>query len=205
MKRSQVTFAPALLLLFALAGATAFAQRPRVSADTTPAATPAADPKATPAVPPAPATLKAKYEGGVGGYMKKQTGTLNFDDAARRLVFRDKAGREYLSLPYDSVAAVWPDTKARRSTTGTVVTYIPLPYGANMLGYLMRNKQRYLVVQYNDPDTDVQGLTSFKLDNKQVLASAVQTLAGRAKLQQRGEGYVRKDKAAANGSTPDDK
>jgi hypothetical protein len=200
MKRSRVTVAPALMLLLTLAGADAFAQRPRVSADPTPAA---ADPKATP-VPPAPATLKAKYEGGVSGYMKKQTGTLNFDDATRRLVFRDKAGREYLSLPYDSVAAVWPDTKAQRSTTGTAVTYIPLPYGANMLGLLMREKKRYLVVQYNDPDTDVQGVTSFKLDSKQVLASAVHTLAGRADLKQRGEGYVRKDKAAAN-STPDDK
>ena len=203
MKRSRATFTPALLLLLlSLVGTAALAQRPRVSADTR-TTTPAAGPNATP-VPPAPATLKAKYEGGVSGYMKKQTGTLNFDDAARRLVFRDKTGREYLALPYDSVAAVWPDTKARRTTTGTVVSYIPLPYGANMLGLLMRQKQRYLVVQYYDADTDVQGVTSFKLDNKQVLASAVHTLAGRAELKQRGEGYVRKDKAATN-STPDDK
>lgn len=194
MKRSHLTLAAALVALVALAGTAALAQRPRVAADPQ---TPAADPKATP-TPPAPATLKAKYEGGVAGYMKKQTGTLNFDDAAQRLVFRNKEGREYLALPYASVAAVWPDTKARRTTTGTVVTHIPLPYGANMLGLLMRQKQRYLVIQYDDPDTDVQGVTSFKLDNKQVLASAVHTLAGKAELKQRGEGYVRdRDKAAA--------
>ena len=193
MKRSRLTLAAALLLLLSLAAPAAFAQRPRVAADTPPAA----DPKTTPP-PPAPASMKARYEGGVSGYMRKQTGTLNFDDAGQRLVFRDKNGREYLALPYKSVAAVWPDTKARRTTTGTVVTAVPLPYGVNMLGLLMREKQRYLVVQYDDPDTDVQGVTSFKLDNKQILASAVHTLANKAELKQRGEGYVRaRDKAAA--------
>ncbi len=136
--------------------------------------------------------------------MKKQTGTLNFDDAGRRLVFRDKKGKEYFSLPYDSVASVWPDTKARRTTAGTVVSNVPLPYGANLVGLLMREKQRFLVIQYDDPDTDVQGVTSFKLDNKQILASAVHTLAGKADLKQRGEGYVRdRDKAAT--TTPKDK
>ena len=194
MKRSHLTLAVALLALVAAAGTTALAQRPRVAADPQ---TPAADSKATP-TPPAPASLKAKYEGGYPGYMKKQTGTLNFDDASQRLVFRNKEGREYLSLPYASVASVWPDTKAQRTTTGTVVSSIPLPYGANMLGLLMREKQRYLVIQYDDPDTDVQGVTSFKLDNKQILASAIHTLAGKAELKQRGEGYVRdRDKAAA--------
>ena len=199
MKRSRLTLFAAALTMLSLAAPAAYSQRPRVSADTTPAA---ADPKAPP--PPAPASMKAKYEGGVGGYMKKQTGTLHFDDAAQRLVFRDKQGREYLALPYNSVAAVWPDTKARRTTTGTVVTAIPLPYGVNMLGLLMREKQRYLVIQYDDPDTDAQGITSFKLDNKQILASAVHTLAGKAELKQRGEGYVRDKNKAAN-STPDDK
>jgi hypothetical protein len=195
MKRSHLTLAAVLLLLSA-AGTAAPAQRPRVAADATPA--PAADPRATPAPPPAPASMKAKYEGGVSGYMKKQTGTLHFDDEGRRLVFRDKQGREYLSLPYKAVAAVWPDTKARRTTAGNVVTAIPMPYGANLVGLLMREKQRFLVVQYDDPDTDVQGVTSFKLGNKQLLASAVHTLAGRAELKQRGEGYVRaRDKAAA--------
>jgi hypothetical protein len=196
MKRSHVTFAAALLLL-ALAAQTASAQRPRVAADATPAA-------AAPTPAPAPAAIKAKYEGGVGGYMKKQTGTLHFDDATERLVFRDKQGREYLSLPYKSVAAVWPDTKARRTTAGTVVSAVPLPFGANMLGLLMREKQRYLVLQYDDPDTDMQGITSFKLGNKQILASAVHTLAGKAELKQRGEGYVRDRNKAAN-KTPDDK
>jgi hypothetical protein len=192
MKRSHLTLAAVALALVSLAAAEAAAQRPRVPADQSTAA----DPRATP-MPAAPASLKAKYEGGVGGYMKKQTGTLHFDDASRRLVFRNKEGREYLALPYSSVAAVWPDTKAQRTTAGNVVTHIPMPYGANMLGLLMRAKQRYLVVQYDDPDTGMQGITSFKLGNKQILASAVHTLAGKAELKQRGEGYVR-DRATAD-------
>ena len=202
MKRSHLTLAA--LALLALAATATLAQRPRVAADQTPpaAATPA-DPKATP-TPPAPATLKAKYEGGVMGYMKKQTGTLQFDDAGERLVFRDKQGKEYFSLPYDAVASVWPDTKARRTTTGSVVTAIPLPYGVNYLGLLMREKQRYLVIQFDDPDTDVQGITSFKLDNKQVLASAVHAVAMKAELKQRGESYVR-DRSKASSTKPDDK
>lgn len=193
MKRSHLTLAGALVLV-ALATTAALAQRPRVAADQTPAA---ADPKATP-TPAAPASFKARYEGGISGYMKKQTGTLHFDDASQRLVFRNKEGREYLALPYTSVAAVWPDTKARRTTAGTVVSAIPMPYGANLVGLLMREKQRYLVVQYDDPDTDVQGVTSFKLAGKEILASAVYTLAGKAELKQRGEGYVRdRDRADA--------
>ena len=72
-----------------------------------------------------------------------------------------------------------------------------------MLGLLMREKKRYLVIQYADPDTNAQGVTSFKLDNKQVLASAINALANKADLKQRGEGYVRdRDKAAI---TKDDK
>ena len=201
MRRSHLL--PAALALLSLAGTTALAQRPRVAADQTPAAAAAADPKATP-TPPAPASMKAKYEGGVTGYMKKQTGTLRFDDAGERLVFLDKQGKEYFSLPYDSVASVWPDTKAQRSTAGNVVSAVPLPYGANYLGMLMRSKQRYLVIQFDDEDTDVQGITSFKLDNKEVLASAVHTVAMKAELKQRGESYVR-DRSKASNTTPDDK
>lgn len=199
MKRTHLTAVFAALLLLSLAATAAVAQRPRVAADT-PAA--AADPKAAP-TPPAPASFKAKYEGGVPGYMKKQTGTLHFDDAGRRIVFRDKQGREYFSLPYTAVASVWPDKVARRTTAGTVVTYIPLPYGANLAGLLMREKQRYLVVQYDDPDTEARGVTSFKIDGKQLLASALHTLATKAELKPRGEAYVRDRNAAS--STPDDK
>jgi hypothetical protein len=201
MKRSHPIAAFAALMLVSLAGTLAFAQRPRVAADTSSPAT--ADPKATP-TPAAPASFKAKYEGGVPGYMKRQTGTLQFDDAGQRMVFRDKQGREYFSLPYAAVASVWPDKVARRTTTGTVITYIPLPYGANLAGFLMREKRRYLVVQYNDPDSDAQGVTSFKIDSKQLLDSALHTVATKAELKPRGESYVR-DRSKASNTPPDDK
>jgi hypothetical protein len=186
MKHSHL-FAPAALLALLLPAATAEAQRPRVGADSAASASAAA----TPAPLPAPQTVKAKYEGGVTGFMKKQTGSLQFNDEEQRLVFRDKTQREYFSLPYKSLAAIWPDKKARRTTAGTVVSNIPLPYGANMLGLLMREKLRYLVVQFDDPDTRVQGVTSFKLDNKEMLASVVHTLAGKANLKPRGESFIR--------------
>jgi len=194
MKRSPAL--PAATLLLLTLAVQSFAQTPRVAARAP-----------TTAPPAAPSVVKAKYEGGVTGYMKKQTGTLLFNDAERRLVFRDKAQREYFSIPYDALAAIWPDTQARRTTAGTVVSSLPLPYGANMLGLLMRNKQRYMVVQFDDDDTDVRGVTSFKLDNKQTLASVIHTLAGKADLKPRGESFIRnKDKVAdrTSGKTPDE-
>jgi len=185
MKNFRLAGLVALLLM--LSAVSGQAQRPRVPADSP--ATPSASSAPTPA--PAPQSVKAKYEGGVTGFMKKQTGTLQFHDEEQRLIFREKTGREYLSLPYKSLAAIWPDKKARRTTAGTVVSNIPLPYGANMLGLLMREKVRYLVVQYDDPDTRVQGITSFKLDSQQLLNSVLHTLAGKAELKPRGESYIR--------------
>jgi hypothetical protein len=185
--------APAALLLILLTAASSQAQRPRVNADAP------GQPPAAPTPAPAPASVKAKYEGGVTGFMNKQTGTLQFNDEEQRLIFREKTGREYLSLPYKSLAAIWPDKKAQRSTAGTVVSAVPLPYGANMLGLLMREKLRYLVVQFDDPDTHVQGVASFKLGSKQLLNSVLHTLAGKANLKPRGESFIRgKDTAAAD-------
>ena len=184
MKRLHLV---ALSLL--LSAVSSQAQRPRVAADAPAPSAPSAS--ATPAPAPAPQIVKAKYEGGVTGFMKKQTGSLLFNDEEQRLVFRDKTQREYFSLPYNSLAAIWPDKKAQRTTAGTVISNVPLPYGANMLGLLMREKLRYLVIQYDDPDTRVQGVTSFKLDSKELLASVLNTLAGKADLKPRGESFIR--------------
>jgi hypothetical protein len=177
-----------------LVPAGALAQRARTVSD--PPAP--ADAKTTPA--PAPASVKAKYEGGIFGYMKKQTGTLNFDDANDRLVFRDKQGKEYVHVPYDSISVVYPNTKAQTTTTGRVISSVPTPYGVGLLGLLMRDKTRYMVLHFNDPDTKANGVTSFKLESKELLASVIHTLAEKAELTPRGEAYVRKSKITA--STP---
>ena len=181
-------FAGALLL--AVAGGAA-AQRSRTVSE--PQKTAAANTQPTPTVAPAPQTVKAKYEGGVFGYMKKQTGTLSFDDPNRRLVFRDKQGKEYISIPYDSIAAVYGDTQSRRPTSATVIGSASI---YTLPALLIRSKYRYLTMQFSDPDTRVSGVTSFKVDTKQLLDSLVVAVGQKADLEPRGEAYVRKPKVA---------
>jgi hypothetical protein len=143
-----------------------------------------------PKPPPAPASVKARYEGGMVGY-KKAEGTLNFDDANGRLVFRDKQGRELFPLAYNSLLMAWPDTKSRTSTTGRVLAST-VPYGLGLPGLLMRNKSRYMILRYQDPDTGTEGVTSFKISDKAMLASVIGTLADKAGLVARGDAYVRR-------------
>lgn len=203
MKNSRSLILVAALVL-ALSAATTQAQRPRI---TDPDDGPARTTQSTqqqqqagqPAPPAAPQSVKAKYEGGMIGY-KKSDGTLNYDDQNSRLLFRDKQGREIFSIPYKSIQAAWPDTQSRRPTAATVASAIPLPYGANMGAWFIRKKYRYLVVQYSDPDTSAAGITSFKLADKELLASVLHTLGNKAGMVQRGEAFVRRREAPASSS-----
>lgn len=151
-----------------------------------------------PKPPPAPASVKAKYEGGLVGYGKTE-GTLNFDDVNSRLVFKDKkTNKEMFSLPYEVVIAAWADSKSARSTAGTVVAST-VPFGG-LPAMLMNNTTRYLILQYRDPDTRAEGSASFKFDNKEMLASVLYTFAEKAGLTQRGEGFVRSGRTAVRTS-----
>jgi hypothetical protein len=186
MRRYQVIFAFAFVVACC---ASAEAQRSRAVTQSQ------VSPNASPTPQPAPASLKAKYEGGVAAYTKKQTGTLNFDDAGRRLVFKDKYQREYLSLPYKSFSAIWGDTRAVTSNAAKVVGAVPI-YGIGLTSLLMpKNKQRYFVLQFDDPDTKINGTTSFKLENKEVLASVLNTLAQKTGMKPRGDGFIRASQA----------
>lgn len=196
MKRKYqiLPIAGALLLLAALAGG-AFGQRARTIGDST---SKNDAKKSAPTVvanrttsAPAPQSVKAKYEGGIFGYNKKQTGTLNFDDESSRLVFRDKAQKEYISIPYKTIAAAYADTKSRRPTAASVLGSASI---YTLPALLIRKKYRYLTMQFNDPDTQVSGTTSFKMDNKEILASMLETVARKAELSPRGEAYVRLNK-----------
>ncbi len=170
------------------------AQRPR-AIDNTPAADAT---KATPA--PAPQTMKAKYEGGVFGYNKTMEGTLSFDDTNKRLLFRNNKQKEVLFIPYQAVNSAFSDTQKRRPAAATVAQHIP--YIGFPLGFI-KTKVRYLTLQYSDPDTNVSGVTSFKLANKDLVDSVVYALANKAGLTPRGEIYVRKtDSAEAKKLTP---
>jgi hypothetical protein len=158
---------------------------------------PAEQAKPTPvASKPAPASFEAKYEGGVYGYSKKETGTLKFDDPNSRLVFYGKDQKEKFSVPYNAMLVIYPQSQSVQSTTGAVASHIPLP-GAGLLG-LMREKRRYLVVQFDDPDVDSKGLVNFKLDNKELLDSVLHTLGDKAKMQQRGDAYYRPKKTKSD-------
>lgn len=140
-------------------------------------------------VKPLPATIVAKYEGGLFGYSDKISGTLKFDDENSRIVFYGEDGKEKFGMPYASVLAAYPDEKSVTSTAGTVVSHIPLP-GAGLAG-LIKEKRRYLVLQYDDPDVDAKGTTSFKLESKDILDSVVHAVGTKAKLRQRGDAYIR--------------
>lgn len=145
---------------------------------------------------PAPESFPAKYEGGMFGFNDKETGTLKFDDANDRMVFLGKEQKESFSIPYASLLVIYPQSQSVTSTTGNVISHIPLP-GAGLAGFI-KEKRRYLIVQFEDPDIDVKGAVNFKLEDKELLDSVLQTLADKAKLTQRGEAYYRPKKADSN-------
>lgn len=148
------------------------------------------DKNASPAATtPAPPSFEARYEGGMFGYNQKENGTLRFDDINERIVFFGKDQKEKFSISYAAMVVVSPSSQSVTSTTGNVVQHIPLP--GSMLGGFIKEKRRYLAVQFDDPDVDVRGSASFRIDNKGVLDSVVRTLGEKAKLTPRGEAYYR--------------
>jgi hypothetical protein len=171
-----------VLLLTLTMGAAVYAQRPR-TADRT--ATDAS--KATPA--PAPQTMKAKYEGGVFGHNKTMEGTLSFDDTNERLLFRNDKKKEVFFIPYNAIVSAFADTQKRRPAAASVAQHIP--YFGFPLGFI-KTKVQYLTLQYRDQDTNVSGITSFRLANKDLVDSVLFALANKSGLTARGEIYVRK-------------
>jgi len=140
--------------------------------------------------PSGPDSFVVKYEGGMFGYSEKEVGTLKFDDANNRLIFLGKDQKEKFQIPYRSVLVIYPQSKSVTPTAGSVVSHLPLP-GAGLAG-LVKEKRRYLVLHFNDPDIDAaQGVVNFKLENKELLDSVLQTLAYKARMTQRGDAYYR--------------
>ena len=182
LKRSRLVTMAAVIMVLAYA---APGQRPRStnqdndgSAKTT-----------TPTPPPAPPTVKAKYEGGVFGYNKKMDGTLNFDDLNQRLVFRNEKQKEILFVPYNAITGAYGDTHAVQPAAASVISHVPY---VGLPASLIKTKVRYLTLQYDDPDSKVSGVTSFKLENKDVLDSVLNTVAAKSALTPRGEIFIKK-------------
>lgn len=169
------------LLLIGVLLTGAFAQRPRT-----------ADPEPVDKTKPAPApkSVKAKYEGGVFGYTKTMEGTLIFDDANNRLLFKDKKPPKEISIPYEAITSAFADTQKRQPRAATIASHVPVIY--SLPAQFIKKKVRYLTLQYSDPDSRVNGITSFKLENKEVLASVLEALATKTGMSQRGDIYVKK-------------
>jgi hypothetical protein len=172
---------PMLLLLLGALVSGVDAQRPRTM-----------DPEPANAAKPAPApqAVKAKYEGGVFGFTKTMDGLLTFDDLNSQLLFKDKKTSKQIHIPYNAITSAFADTQKRQPKAATVASAVPLIY--SLPAHFIKTKVRYLTLQYSDPDTRISGITSFKLENREMLASVLATLAEKAEMTQRGDIYVKK-------------
>jgi hypothetical protein len=183
-----------LLLLGALLTG-AYAQRPR-SMDPQPEAKAPTAPKPA----PAPKTVKAKYEGGVFGYNKTMEGTLTFDDANNRLIFKDKKPPKEISIPYEAITSAFSDSKKVQPAAATVAQNVPSIY--SLPARFIKHKVRYLTLQFSDPDSNVSGITSFKISDKDLLESVLVTLAEKTNMTLRGDVYVKKKPEDSSKATP---
>jgi hypothetical protein len=180
-----------ILLILGIVTLEVKAQRPR-----------AVDPNASKTVTkvaPAPQTVKAKYEGGVFGYRKTMEGTLTFDDDNSRLVFK-KDQKEVFFIPYSAITSAFADTQKRRPKAATIASAIPIIYA--LPAQFIKTKVRYLTMNFYDKDTHVSGVTSFRMENKEILASVLQSLAEKADMVARGEIYVKARPEDADKPTP---
>lgn len=162
--------------LFALASAAS--AQPRPIEKPTPA------PKA---VRPAPASFAAKYEGGMFGFGKREEGTLKFEDENSRLVFFGKDGKEKFGVPYRSMLIVSPQSQSVQSTAGKVVGAVL----SSIVGGFIKEKRRYLVINFDDPDVEAKGVVNFRIDDRDLLDSVIAALGTKAELKQRGDAYIR--------------
>src|ERR1700687_1532727 len=148
-------------------------------------------------------TVKAKYEGGVFGFNKAQEGTLNFDDANSRLVFRNQQGKEVFSILYGDITQEFADTQSRRPKSASILGNVPLIYAPNPIGWI-KTKNPYVTLQFSDSNYQRGGITSFRVDSKEICASVVNTLAEKAGLVPHGEIFVRPRAASAAMTGPGD-
>ena len=134
-------------------------------------------------------SFEAKYEGGMFGFNDKEKGMLKIDDVNERLVFFGKDKKEKFAIPFDAMVLIYTGTKSVRSGTGTAVSVIPLP-GASLAG-LIREKRRYLTIQFSDPNVEASGVANFKLEDDKTREAVKHTLGKKANLTQRGDAYFR--------------
>jgi TonB family protein len=190
MHNPQNVMGAALLALAMMVSVAA--QRPRTSAPQASAKSATSQPSPS----PAPKTFKAKYEGGVFGYRKTMEGTLTFDDTNSRLTFRNEQQKEVFSIPYANVTQEFADTQSRRPKAATILGSVPGVYVPNPIGWI-KTKVRYVTLQFYDDYSHVNGITSFRVENKDLCESVVATLAEKAGLVPLGDIYTRPKQASS--------
>ena len=126
---------------------------------------------------------------------------MTFDDDNKRLLFKDKKPPKEIHIPYDAITSAFADTQKRRPAAATVASHIPLIYVPNPIGFI-RTKVRYLTLQYYDQDSKVNGVTSFRLENKDVLAVWLKALADKTGMTPRGDIYVKKSEDSSKADPP---
>jgi hypothetical protein len=182
-------------LLLAAASPAAVAQRPRGVESS------AEEPVVNlnrPAPPAPPKVVKAKYMGGYGGIRQKRDGLLVFDDRNQRLVFLDKDEREVLSIAFEAIDVAFPDSETRQLMgEGTKDVMLGTMGPLALPGLLFKKKFIYLTIQFEDRDTELKGVTQFKMEDREITESVVYALAQKAGLVQRGQMYLRKKNKTA--------
>ena len=150
---------------------------------------PVGDDDMKPVVVNVPPSVAAKYQGGMFGYKNEEKGKLTFDDVNERLVFHGKDGKEKFSIPYKTMTMVYPNHQKTTSTTGKVVSHIPVP-GAGLFG-LLSEKRRFLIIEFEDDEVDLLGKVNFRIDDSKTLDAVIHALGTKGKLKQRGDAYYR--------------
>lgn len=138
-------------------------------------------------------SFKVIYEGGMFGFNRKEEGTLKFDDGNFRAVFFDKNNKEHFAIPYKAISLIYPNATSSQSTTGKVVQRVPIP-GAGIAGMFMKEKKKFMVVNFDDEEVNAKGVINFKLESQETVDKAIQALGERAEMQPRGDSYYRPQK-----------
>jgi hypothetical protein len=83
---------------------------------------------------------------------------------------------------------VSPESQRVQSTAGKVVSVIPY---AGLLGGFIKEKRRFLVINFDDPDVEAKGVVNFRVENQPLLDSVIAALGAKAEMKPRGDGYIR--------------
>jgi len=117
--------------------------------------------------------------------MDNTTGNRYFDfEMYQSDINYDRASQQFYGYGPDFGHTTWLFDAA-----GNVIKHVPLP-GAG-LADLMKEKRRYMVIQFEDADLGANGTVNFRIENKSILQTVIPALGKKANMSPRGEAYYR--------------